>query len=239
MKRILAAALCLVAVPVFAAADMNWPASLTEGQAQLKALIETANDTLDTLRAPEINTTFEVYPTFASLGYTENYPGDSVERVELLAEFDSWGLSVLTVEVQADSGWFTPIAAACLAAADEISADDAVKTVEAFEKQVDGDRLASVGGEADTERGEQLSVSFAYYPNRYEDGVDWLTMTLVFQLPLSNEGGLVTVTPEPRTVITSEDEPDYEDYAINDGYAHYEVVTTETPNPDDGIIKGT
>ena len=83
-------------------------------------------------------------------------------------------------------------------------------------------------------------VYYAYYPNQYSDGVDWIQMTIIF--PLSGYwdgigiGKGETATKGPDTYSGADQ--GYEGYFSRDDYSHYEYFTTPTPEPDSAAGDG-
>ena len=77
-------------------------------------------------------------------------------------------------------------------------------------------------------------VYYAYFPDQYHDGVNWLQMTIVFPLEGYWDGyGLLSgteVTKGPDTY--SDHAADYEGYDSDDDFVHYEVFMSPTPEPD-------
>ena len=76
-------------------------------------------------------------------------------------------------------------------------------------------------------------VYYAYKPNEYHDGANWLQMTLIFPLEGAWDGeGLIVGTEEDREYVPEDADPDYEGYMSSDDYTHLEVFETATPEPD-------
>ena len=87
----------------------------------------------------------------------------------------------------------------------------------------------------ETLNGTEPYVYYAYYPNQYHDGVNWLQMTIVFPLEGSWDGGgfLTGAQTTPRAENHIDYEPDYEGSNLpSDDYVHYEIFVTATPEPD-------
>ena len=72
VKRI-CALVCALLLPLSAGAELIWPATLTEGQAELKAYIELVNQNQSLQGRGWVNSLFECYPTFATMGMTILY----------------------------------------------------------------------------------------------------------------------------------------------------------------------
>ena len=82
--------------------------------------------------------------------------------------------------------------------------------------------------------GDVPRVYFAYYPNQYRDGVNWLQMTLVFPAAgeWNGESSLGIAEENQGTGLPEDADPDYEGYWSKDDYTHLEVFETATPEPD-------
>ena len=84
-------------------------------------------------------------------------------------------------------------------------------------------------------QGTTPRVYYAYKPNQYRDGTDWMQMTLIFPMAGAWDGeeGLILGTEEEQGQAPPDDaDPDYEGYYSQDDYNHFEVFTTATPEPD-------
>ena len=68
MKKLAALLLCLMLMLSSALAEIEWPMSLTTGQARLRNYVDTVNLTLSQLGGGTIDMKYELYSTFASLG---------------------------------------------------------------------------------------------------------------------------------------------------------------------------
>ena len=235
-----AAALCALMIltaswiSAGARADVAWPEN-TAGQQRLKAYLETANRFLVEMGEPGLNSLFEAYPGLVIFGITD-LPGAEVpEGVEITARLFAASINSLEVRVS-DFSRFPRIAAAFLQALspEEISREEALKVpTERMQK------AAKAPGDSFEDPVEELNgtvpyVYYAYYPDQYHDGVNWLQMTVIFPLEGSWDGEeILTGEEETRAPDTWSGLPEeYEGYDPEDDYVHYEVFVSPTPEPD-------
>ena len=228
LKRVGALVCALLLLPVFSLAEIIWPEPLHEGPARLKNYIELVNQNQSLQNRGWINSLFECYPTFATMGMTTFDMAEIPEGVELFFTMENGFLDTLQLRVN-DPSRFASLAASCIQAAspDVISLEDALADPAAHAEKAMQNPRDSFEDEVDLLNGLTPRVYYAYYPNQYRDQVNWLQMTLVFPLPGAGESA-VAVTPTPRPADT-EQEYDLTDY---DGGTHLEVFTTATPEPD-------
>ena len=236
MKKLAALLLCLMLMMPSALAEIEWPATLTTGQARLRNYVDTVNLNLSQLGGSVIDMKYELYATFASLGMDGADAPDTVEMYFLLGEA---GLHSLTLRI-CDADKFETVAAACLSASSSaISVDSARELTGKYaaimrKDQANADAMTHSFEEDVVDlQGSQSRAYFAYYPNQYGDGKSWLQMTLIFARPGSNEAGLALAyaTPAPNT------DEEYEGYFSQDNYTHLEVFTSPTPEPDSAAME--
>ena len=241
MKKFAALLLCLLMMTT-AYAEIEWPASLTSGQAALRNYIETVNLTLTQQSAGVIDMTYELYPAFASLGMDGAETPDTAEIYFLLGDE---GLHSLTLRL-CSADRFEQVASACLAASSAaITLEDARTLVAAYANVMRQDQAAkqstpedamthSFEETIDELQGDQPRAYFAYYPNQYGDGNSWLQMTLIFARPGSDGGAL---SAGGATIKPNTSEEEYEGYFSQDNYSHLEVFTSPTPEPDSAAME--
>ncbi len=236
MKKLAALLLCLMLMMPSALAEIEWPATLTTGQARLRNYVDTVNLNLSQLGGSVIDMKYELYATFASLGMDGADAPDTVEMYFLLGEA---GLHSLTLRI-CDADKFETVAAACLSASSSaISVDSARELTGKYaaimrKDQANADAMTHSFEEDVVDlQGSQPRAYFAYYPNQYGDGKSWLQMTLIFARPGSNEAGLALAdaTPAPNT------DEEYEGYFSQDNYTHLEVFASPTPEPDSAAME--
>jgi len=228
MVKRLCALVCALMLPLSALAEITWPANMQPGQLALKTYIELVNQNQNQQERGWINSVFECYPTFATLGMTTFDMAEIPEGVELTFTMENGYLDTLQLRVN-DPARFPALAASCIQAASpaSITLEDALKDPTAHANKAAKSPNDSFEDEVDLLNGLTPRVYYAYYPNQYRDGVSWLQMTLVFPLPGAAEAGVATTpTPPPGDTELEFDLTDY------DGGVHLEVFTTPTPEPD-------
>ncbi len=227
VKRI-CALVCALLLPLTALGEITWPANMQPGQIALKSYIELVNQNQSQQNRGWINSIFECYPTFATLGMTTLDMAEIPEGVELTFTMEGGYLDTLQLRVN-DPARFPALAASCIQAAspnsmtlEEALADPTLHADKAIKNPNN-----SFEDEVDLLNGLTPRVYYAYYPNQYRDGVSWLQMTLVFPMAGATEAGvMVTPTPPPGDTEAEYALTDY------DGGIHLEVFTTATPEPD-------
>lgn len=231
-KRIIAL-LCALLLPAAALADIVWPTPPDDGQAELQAFIDSVNQNQIQQGYQPVNSLFECYPTFAALGITAQDMAEIPEGVEMTFTLEDGHLDMLTLRVS-DLHSFAALAASCIqAASPETSLEDALVDPTYHANLALANPANSFEDTVELANGLAPRVYYAYYPNQYKDGVDWLQMTLIF--PLSGaEGSSLSVTPTPengQNWSDAEYDSDYGGYDY-DGGTHLEIFTTATPEPD-------
>jgi hypothetical protein len=234
VKRFFLFALAAVLAWTSAGAEIAWPEN-TGGQRMLKAYAETANRFLIEQGEAGINSLFEAYPGLEVFGITD-LPGAEVpEQVEITANLFPESINSLQVRVS-EPARFPRICAAFLQAlSPETTREDALTVPTQRMQRAAKAPENSFEDEVETLNGTEPYVYYAYYPNQYHDGVNWLQMTIVFPLEGSWDGGgfLTGAQTTPRAENHIDYEPDYEGSNLPpDDYVHYEIFVTATPEPD-------
>lgn len=234
MRKVTALLLLLMMTAGTALAEMRWPRLNTAGQEQLRDYVLRVNEGLAAQGQGTVNSVFEFYETFATMGATASENAEVPEAVEMTFLLDAEGVQVLQLRVS-DAGRFAPIAAACMQAASPtaITLETALAEANGYVQRTVEAPYTMFADEVNTLQGTSPRVYYAYYPNQYSDGVDWRQMTLVFPLPGSADAPLA-VTPEPAAGL---DVDGNEVYSMNtrtyeENYQHLEVFVTATPEPD-------
>ncbi len=235
MKKLAALLLCLLMMTT-ACAEIEWPASLSSGQAALRNFVDRVNLTLTQQGAGTIDMVYELYPAFASLGMDG---ADAPETAELQFMLGDDGLHSLTLRL-CDANRFQQVAAACLSAASGvISLENALALAGSYadvmrKDEASGDMTHSFEETVNELQSDQPQAYFAYYPNQFGDGSSWLQMTLIFARPGSGNGSLALpgVTPAPPT-----EDIEYEGFFAQDNFTHLEVFATPTPEPDSAAME--
>ena len=232
MKRLIRAAALLLALllPLCADADIAWPAFTTNGQKALKDYIESVNANLLSLGRAPVNSLFELYPFAATLGVTGNDMAEVPEGVEMSFDLYTETLNILTLRMS-DLSAFPDVAASCIQAAapDAIDLSGAMREPSAYVKKARKAPETSSRDTVDPMNGDQVRTYYAYEPNPYHDGVNWIVMTLVFPIGGEAEAG-VAVTPVPENPGHNREYEGY--FQPPDEASHFEVFVTNTPEPD-------
>ena len=248
MKKLVALLLCILMMTI-AFAEIEWPDSLSNGQAQLKDYIGRVNDTLATLDGGSIDVLYSLYPALASFGMNglelpDDPFADFDPPCEISFRFTSESLHSLTLRFR-DADQFEVVATACLhaAAPSAVTIDSARELAATYAAVLRSDAQAELTSpetamthafqeEVNDTQGNQPRAYFSYYPNQYTEGESWLEMTLIFPLPGSADAGIVVPgsTPAPDG---SEDGV----WLSQDNYSHLEVFPSATPEPDSAAME--
>lgn len=229
----------LLAVPLWAGAesaslpDAADPA-LTEGQRAAVTYLNTVNALLAEQGVKPLDTVYELYPAFASVGL--HGEDSAYKTAELFLQMSESGVVSLQLRV-CDSAQFVKLAGACLAACGPagLSMADGMAAVQPYADLVQREPANSFEESVTSElQGNQLRMYCAYFPNEYLDGLNWLQITLIFPRADSSIPGLV-VEIAPQPVPTPEDA--IEGYFSQDNYKHFETFVTPTPEPDSAAME--
>ena len=236
--RALCAMLCFCMIRAGAAAA-PWPDAPTAGQQALMAYIDAVNEALTAQGEQPVNSVFECWPTLAVLGITEFPDMDVPESVEMTFALSAQSVDRLDLRVS-ETGRFTAIASALIRAAsgNAMPLEEARREPAAYVKRVGKNPENSFADTVIPEKGDKSRVYFAYYPNQYHDGVNWLCMTLIF----ARDGtGSLDTTPEPdlreeKRPLSAEDEYEYwVDYGFSENLEdmdRLDVTISPSPEPD-------
>ena len=234
MRKLAAMLLALMMILPTALAELSWPQLTTAGQEALRLYAERVNGNLESQGRPTVNTIFECYETFVTMGVTASGGADVPEGVEMTFLLGTDGVQTLQLRVN-DAGQFAPLAAACIQACSPgaITLDAALAEASAYVQRTLDAPYTAFEDAVDPLQGPSPRVYYAYYPNQYSDRVDWWQLTLVFPLPGSADAPLA-VTPEPPAMPDADQN---EVYSMNTRtyeaeYQHLEVFLTPTPEPD-------
>ena len=237
-KRLTSALACLILLLLAAlspaAAEVEWKEN-TPAQRLLKNYIAEVNACLKEKGEREINRLFEIYERFAELGITESDSAETPEGVEITVNLLYDSINNLELRVN-DPERFAVIAAAFLRALDpeNITFEQAYTAPAKRAQKAISSPQDSFEDEVEELNGASPRAYYAYYPNRYHDGVSWMTMTIIFPLKGEWEGGKVLEgeTPTRGPDNYSDHDEEYEGYYSSDDYYHLEYFTTPTPEPD-------
>ena len=234
MRKVTAFLLLLMMMAGTALADMRWPKLNTAGQEQLQGYILRVNENLTAQGQGQINSIFEFYETFATMGATAADNAEVPEGVEMTFFLNADGVQTLQLRVS-DAGRFTSIAAACFQAVSPtvITLEAALSEASRYVQRTLDAPYTAFEDEVNTLQGLAPRVYFAYYPNQYADGVDWRQATLVFPLPGSEDAPLAVITESGASLDVDGNELfSMNTRTYDDNYQHLEVFLTPTPEPD-------
>ena len=229
LNRFLCLLVAAVLLAASALADIAWPEAATPAQAALQTYISRVNENLAALGQPAVNSLFELYASSATLGVTASEGAEIPEGVELTFTLYADTLNTLVLRVN-NAEQFPALAASCIQAASPsvTTLEDALTDPALHASRVKANPGNSYEDEVVALNGPSPRTYYAYYPNQYRDGVNWLQMTLVFPLAGYEEAG-VAATPAPASGTSGEE---YEGYFASDDMTHLEIFTTPTPEPE-------
>ena len=237
LKRLTALALALLFLPLTALADIAWP-DQTPGQRLLKEYVQRVNDNLVSAGQSPVNALFECYASFATMGIASSEGAVIPEGVEMTFALSADSIGALELRVS-DPSRFAAIAGSCIQAVspEAISLQDAMAEPAAYAQKAADAPTDSFEDTVNELQGESARTYYAYYPDQYHDGVNWLQLTLIF--PLAGMQGVgVAVTPQPpeapKHAYYENDE--YGGYEY-DGGTHLEIFTTPSPEPDSAAME--
>ena len=222
---------------------LTWPAERTANEQALKTYIEKVNLALDRLKGEQVNSVFECYDTFASLGVTSVNDSDTPENVQITV---SMGRGLEWIEVSSSSmDGFANLCAAfiAVAAGDEENPSKYLADPKAYVTRVSKNPSTSFEDHILYARSEKARTYFAYSPSAYADSGSylsgfgdssaWLTMTLIFPLQAETDAGVeVTPVPPKEQEVIRDGSDDDGDYTPYDEGTHFEIFLTPTPEPD-------
>ncbi len=243
-KRALCLLLCLLALCTLpggrARADLDWPEPLTAAQVELRGYTERVNTNLAQLGQRPVNSLFECWPTLAVLGITQADGAEVPEQVEITVHLEGEHIAWLELRVS-DLNRFPPVAAALIQAAvgEGMSLKDAQTNPQAYLRRVQKQPDFSFVEEPVTEQGEEARTYWSYRINPYGDGVNWISMVLVFPWEYGRGSAMVTPVPEigeEHRRSVEDESSDFEGYYQPlDEAEHFEIFVTPTPEPDSPV----
>ena len=234
VKRIAAFLLAVLLVPAAALTELKWTGD-TPALKELKAYIEKVNGLLQDKGEMPVNSLFSCFPALAVMGITAEDDAEISETVEITVNLYYDTIDRIELRVS-DADRFPVIAAVLIRAlyGDAKSWEDALYLPAERAKKAKQNPDSSFEEPAEEMNGDVPRVYFAYYPNQYRDGVNWLQMTLVFPAAgeWNGESSLGIAEENQGTGLPEDADPDYEGYWSKDDYTHLEVFETATPEPD-------
>ncbi|MBQ8161935.1 MAG: hypothetical protein IJ083_14510 [Clostridia bacterium] len=205
-----------------------WP----EGTETAEGFVAQVNQLLAQMNAPQIDTIIAAYPTFATLAVQDG-TSDVPETNQIAMALSGGYIQNLTFSVS-DLDLFLPISVALISACSgEEDLALLEKEVQTYLKRAREHPDQSFEDRVIWDQGDQARVYYAYVPNQYMDGTNWLTMTLIFPRPQEmGLGGVVTPAPENRRDPIYDVQDSEGDYTPYDEGTHLEIFLTPTPEPD-------
>ena len=235
VKHLLALLAAALLLPGTGMASIVWQ-DKTPAQKVLKEYIANVNTFLIDQGEQEINTCFEMYEPQAVLGITSAPNAETPEGVEITAKlfYDT----INSVELRVDEVERFPVIAGALIRAlypESMSAEAAMKAPADRAKAALANPENSFADEVEELNGTVPRTYYAYLPDQYHDGVNWIQLTIIFPLAgyWEPSGTIIDgATPTKAPDTTSDHDPEYEGYFSQDPYRHYEFFVTPTPEPD-------
>lgn len=228
--RMLSLLLVLVLLPVLALGEMTIPA---EGNAirALEAQLSSVNAVIRQNGGMPFNTVFDASGTEVWLGARSQDGGDDVPaegETELTVTLDENGCKYLVLS-STDMQQFPRQAAALISVmTDGSTYQEALKLAQAYVNRAQKEPERSFGDEVILFNSTSPRYYWVYEYNRYSSGYNYFDLTIVF--PLAGYSNTADVTPTPAPLSDGSEE--YEGIQVNDGYMHFEVFMTPTPEPD-------
>ena len=244
VKRICALLLALILLTAAgnSLADLKL-AENTPAQKMLATYIANVNGFLAENGELEFNRIFDQQHTVAELGITasdEDYEPDVV--VDIYLRYDS--LHYLVVRVNSTER-FPAIAGAFIRALNPITMtqeESLKKPTERAKKAAENpqnsfsDHEFDIYAEKEQEilNGEKPQTFYAYYPDQYHDGENWLQLMIIFPLDgyWSEETGVLNNEDTKGEDREPDQDAEYDGYYASDDYEHLRIFTTPTPEPD-------
>ena len=242
VKRISALLLALTLMTGSSLADLKLQEG-TPGQKSLKTYMANVNTFLAENGEFEINQVFEQYHLITEMGITTMPDSDMPEGVTVTVYLYYGSMNYLLLRVN-DAARFPRIAAAFRRALSPKTmtqeeslempakrAKDAVQNpTDSFEDEVEEEKL----------NGTSPREFYAYYPNQYQDGVNWMQLMIIFPLEGSwdEETGIISSETVETSQYREEDQDaEYDGYYSADDYDHFETFVTPTPEPDSAAME--
>ena len=237
VKRICGLLLILVLMTGSGRAELKLY-SKTPGQQMLRTYMANVNQYLLENGEEEINKIFDQQNTVVEMGITASDDVYEPQDVTVTVYLSYGTIYYLLLRVN-DANRFPRIAAAFRRALgpETISAEEALKKPaeraskavknpnDSFEDQVEEEKL----------QGMAPREFYAYHPNQYHDGENWMELMIIFPLEgyWDEERGIISGETGTKPPPSDEDQDEgYEGYNPSDDYTHLETFTTPTPEPD-------
>ena len=237
VKRICALLLVLLLLTGSSYADLKLRDS-TPAQKALKTYLNNVNGFLTESGELEINHIFDQQNTVVELGITSSEDAFEPEHVTatVYLYYDSINYILLRVD---DPNRFAQIATAFRRALNPktMTQEEAQRTPRERAKKAVQNPCDSFEDTVEEEKlnGTDFREFYAYYPNQYRDGVNWMQLLIIFPLNgyWNEETGIVDNEAGPKTQDRDSDQDaEYDGYYSTDDYEHLRIFTTPTPEPD-------
>ena len=235
VKRICALLLALLLPAGSCLADLKLREK-TPAQKSLKTYITNVNSFLAENGEEEINKIFDQLDSVVELGITSTDDAEIPEDVTVTVYLYYNSINSLLLRVN-DVTRFPAIAAAFLQALSPktLTAQEALAEPSARAKAARDNPANSFEDEVEELNGTAPRTYYAYYPNQYRDGVNWIQMRIIFPMEgyWNEETGIISGETETKAPsYDSDQDKEYEGYYSRDKYEHYETFATPTPEPD-------
>ena len=221
-------------IPAVCGAELSWTTD-TPAQQQLKNYIESANQYLKEYGELPVNRIFEMYPVIATLGIVKDPKAEAPEDVEITVNLLADRINSLQLRV-CDAERFPQIAAGLIRGLykENITPENAIKAAGELAEKATKEPKNSYEEPIEAMSGRIPRFYYAYYPDQYHDGRNWLQMTMIFPMDPEWTGGDMIVGEEYIKGVDPDSgvSEDYEGYYSEDDYSHFEVFVTATPEPD-------
>ena len=237
VKRICTLLLALLLLPGCGLADLKLR-DTTPAQKALKTYLQNANGFLSDNGEEVINRVFDEQNTVVELGITVADDAFAPEHVTLTVYlyYDTINYILLRVDEPAR---FAAIAAAFRQALNPqtVTAEEALKIPSQRAKKAIEAPTDSFEDEVEEEKlnGTDFREFYAYFPNQYHDGVNWMQLMIIFPMKgyWNEETGIIDNEASPKTPDRDSDQDaEYDGYYSTDDYEHLRIFTTATPEPD-------
>ena len=233
VKKIAALIAVLLLIPAAATGTMQWQDD-TPALILLREYTENISKLLTEAGELPVNSLFSCFPKQVTMGITEEENAEIPGGVEITVDLYYETLNRLQLRVN-DPDRFPVIAAAVLRAlyGEGMTQEDAVSIPRERARRAKADPESSFEEPVEEMNGTIPRVYYAYFPNQYRDGVNWMQLTLVFPIAGTWDGnGLILGTETDRGFVAEDWDPDYDMTVQEDDYTHLEVFETPTPEPD-------
>lgn len=245
VKRILALLLALVLAAGSGLAELKLR-DTTPAQKMLVTYMANVNRFLLMNGEQEINKIFDQQNSLVEMGITMTDDAFIPEHVTVTVHLRYEKLYYMVLRVD-DVTRFPQIAGAFLQALnpETMTQEESLKTpAERAQKAAKNpstsfedyeyDRYEDM--ESQILNGVRPQTYYAYYPDQYHDGVNWIQLMIIFPLPdyWDAEQGVITETGEeaPEQYFDDDGDEMADWYFPEDAYTHIETFATATPEPD-------